>query len=55
MKDIIKLDENNRCVRANCIYTKEDTTVEYEFENEEERMSFLIIFRIMFIRMESLF
>ncbi|MDC6270657.1 hypothetical protein PP722_23785 [Lysinibacillus sphaericus] len=40
MKDIIKLDENNRCVRADCIYTKEDTTVEYEFENEEERMSF---------------
>ena len=38
--DIIQLDENNRCVSANCNYTKEDKTVEYEFDNEEERMSF---------------
>lgn len=40
MKDIIQLDENNRCVSANCNYTEEDKTVEYEFDNEEERMNF---------------
>lgn len=40
MKDIIQLDENNRCVSANCIYTDEDKTIEYQFENEDERMNF---------------
>ena len=40
MKDIIQLDENNRCASANCNYTEEDKTVEYEFENEDERMDF---------------
>lgn len=40
MKDIIQLDENNRCVSANCIYTEDDKTIEYEFDNEEERMNF---------------
>lgn len=40
MKDIIKLNENNRCVSANCNYTEEDKTVEYEFKSEEERINF---------------
>ena len=40
MKDIIQLDENNRCISANCIYTDEDKTIEYQFENEDERISF---------------
>lgn len=40
MKDIIQLDENNRCVSANCNYTEEDKTVEYEFKSEEERINF---------------
>lgn len=40
MKDIIQLDENNRCVSANCIYTDDDKTIEYQFENEDERISF---------------
>lgn len=39
MKDIIQLDENNRCVSANCIYTEDDKTIEYEFDNEEERIN----------------
>lgn len=37
MKDIIQIDKNNRCVSANCIYSENDTTIEYEFENENER------------------
>ena len=40
MKDIIQLDENNRCVSANCIYTEDDKTIEYQFESEDERISF---------------
>lgn len=40
MKDIIQLDENNRCVSANCIYTDDDKTIQYQFESEDERISF---------------
>lgn len=40
MIDIIQIDENNRCVSANCNYTEEDKTVEYEFKSEDERISF---------------
>lgn len=40
MIDIIQLDENNRCVSANCIYTDSDKTIEHEFLNEEERINF---------------
>lgn len=40
MNDIIQLDENNRCVSANCIYKDDDKTIEYEFDNEDERMNF---------------
>lgn len=40
MKDIIQLDENNRCVSANCIYTDDDKTIEYQFENEDEKTNF---------------
>lgn len=40
MKDIIQLDKNNRCVSANCIYKDDDKTIEYEFDNEDERMNF---------------
>lgn len=38
--DVIKLDENNRCVSANCIYTDDDKTIQYQFESEDERISF---------------
>ena len=40
MNDIIQLDENNRCISANCIYTESDNTIEYQFKNEEERINF---------------
>ena len=40
-KDIIKLNKNNICISANCNYTKEDKVIEYQFNSEEERRTFL--------------
>lgn len=40
MKDIIQLDNQNRCVSANCVYSDSDITVEYEFSDEDSRMKF---------------
>lgn len=39
-KDIIKLNENNICISANCNYTNEDKVIEYQFNSEEERKKF---------------
>lgn len=33
----IKLDENNRCVSANCVYETKDTLIDYEFSSDTEK------------------
>lgn len=33
----IKLDENNRCVSANCVYQPEDNVINYEFSSDTEK------------------
>lgn len=38
--DIVQIDENNRCITANCVYMPEDNTIEHIFETDEERMNF---------------
>lgn len=36
--DKIKLDENNRCLSANCVYKPKDKVIDYEFSSDEERL-----------------
>lgn len=33
----IKLDENNRCLSANCVYNPEDKVIDYEFSSDDEK------------------
>ena len=33
----IKLDENNRCLSANCVYEPTDTVIDYEFSSDTEK------------------
>lgn len=37
MVDVIEIDENNRCLTANCNYDDGQNTIEFEFENEDIR------------------
>lgn len=40
--DLIKIDNDGRCLSANCVYQEDDRVVQKIFENEEERNNFFL-------------